>query len=133
LFARKAAVNAELIDSCQAELRRENAVCPPTAERLVPVPLRPRLLHWDVPRTAVLEASGRGSALARLGQLHAARREFARALEQGGASERAVVSDYAYTNVLLGRTAEALDWYERLREIDPGNIDAAAALARLRR
>ena len=133
LFARKAAVNAASIDSCQAELRRENAACAPSAERLVPAPLRPRLLRWDVPRTAVLEASGRGSALARLGLLHAARREFARALEEGGANERAVVSDYALTNVLLGRKAEALEWYQRLQQLDPGNLDAASALDHLRR
>ena len=133
LFARKAALNAALLDSCQAELRRENAACAPSAERLVPAPLRPRLLRWDVPRTAALEASGRGSALARLGLLHAARREFARALEEGAANQRAVVGDYAFANVLLGRTAEARDWYERLQELDPGNLGAATALDQLRR
>lgn len=131
LFARRTPANRAAIAAAEDRWRRLDVPVAADREVLLPSRLPPWPARLLGRHRFPFEAWGRGNAMALLGLMQAARREYGRALREADLEEPALVKNYALTNQYLGRRDEAVAWYRRLLEIDPSSSEARLALTQL--
>jgi hypothetical protein len=131
LFARDEPDRHAVVSESAERLRRLDAPVPDSAEAILPAPAPAGVAALLGPRRFPFTSWGRGNGLMSLGMLHAARREYRRALLDADRQEPALVKAYVSVVVRLGRMDEARAWCRRLVEIAPHDAQARTLLERL--